>query len=73
MRLNESQNMRKNMKKVLKFIKKIVLSFLLLFCYNLFLSSLELSIPINFITLGIVFIFDFPGIIGLFIFQLISL
>ena len=61
------------MKKLLKYIKKIVLSFLLLFFYNLFLNSFNLSIPINFMTLGIVFIFDFPGMIILFIFQLIYL
>ena len=59
-----------NMKIFLKIIKKLVFSFLLLFCYNLFLNSFEINIPINLITLSLVFILDIPGIIGLFIFQL---
>lgn len=61
------------MKYIVKIIKKLILSFLLLFCYNLFLNSFELSIPINFITLTIILFLDIPGIIGLFIFQIISL
>ena len=56
-----------NMKYIVKIIKKLVISFLLLFCYNLFLNSFELSIPINFITLTIILFLDIPGIIGLFI------
>ena len=61
------------MKYLLKIIKKITLSFLLLFCYNIFLNSFEISIPINFITLIIIFILDIPGVMGLLIFQLIIL
>lgn len=61
------------MKIILRFIKKLVLSFLLLFCYNLFLNSFNLNIPINLVTLSVIFLLDIPGIIALFIFQLLAL
>ena len=61
------------MKIILRFIKKLVLSFLLLFCYNLFLNSFNLNIPINLVTLSVIFFLDIPGIIALFIFQLLAL
>ncbi len=57
---------------LLSIIKKIIIGMLLLFMYNTFLTSLNLIIPINLITILIVSLFDVPGIIGLVIFLMIN-
>lgn len=56
----------------LKILKKLVIGILILFAYNTFLSSLNLMIPINIITILFVSLLDVPGIIGLVIFLLIN-
>lgn len=60
------------LKNVLRIIKKVVLGMVLLFAYNTFLSSLNLMIPINVITIIIASLFDVPGIIGLAVFLLLN-
>lgn len=60
------------LKFALKIIRKVVVGMLLLFAYNTFLSSLNLMIPINVITIVIASLFDVPGIIGLAIFLLLN-
>lgn len=60
------------LKFLLKIIKKIIFGMIILFGYNTFLSSLNLLIPINLITIFIASLFDVPGIIGLVIFLLIN-
>ena len=57
---------------ILKIIKKVVIGMVLLFGYNTFLSSLNLMIPINVITIVIAGLFDVPGIIGLAVFLLLN-
>lgn len=57
---------------ILKLIKKIVIGMVLLFGYNTFLSSLNLMIPINVITIVIASLFDVPGIIALAVFLLLN-
>lgn len=57
---------------ILNVVKKIVIGMILLFGYNTFLSSLNLMIPINVITIIIASLFDVPGIIGLAIFLLLN-
>lgn len=59
-------------KLIFKVIKKVVIGMLLLFGYNTFLSSLNLLIPINVITIVIASLFDVPGIIGLVVFLLLN-
>lgn len=59
-------------KLILKLIKKVVIGMVLLFGYNTFLSSLNLMIPINVITIIIASMFDVPGIIGLALFLLFN-
>ncbi len=56
----------------LKILKKLVIGILILFAYNTFLSSLNLMIPINIVTILFVSLLDVPGIIGLVIFLLIN-
>lgn len=57
---------------LLKILKKVVIGMILLFGYNTFLSSLNLMIPINVITIIIASLFDVPGIIGLALFLLFN-
>ena len=57
---------------ILKIIKRIVIGMFLLFAYNTFLSSLNLMIPINVITICIACLFDVSGVVGLALFLLIN-
>ena len=57
---------------LLKIVKKVVIGMILLFGYNMFLSSLNLMIPINVVTIIIASIFDVPGIVGLALFLLFN-
>ena len=57
---------------LLKIVKKVVIGMILLFGYNMFLSSLNLMIPVNVITIIIASIFDVPGIVGLALFLLFN-
>ncbi len=59
-------------KLLLKIVKKVVIGMILLFGYNTFLSSLNLMIPINVITIVIASLFDVPGIVGLALFLLFN-
>ena len=59
-------------KLVFKVVKKVIIGMLLLFAYNTVLSSLNLMIPINVITIVIASLFDVPGIIGLAVFLLFN-
>ncbi len=60
------------LKIILKIIKKIIIGMILLFGYNTFLSSLNLMIPINVITIAVASFFDVPGVIGLALFLLLN-
>lgn len=53
-------------------LKKLIIGMVILFGYNTFLSSLNLMIPINIITILIVSLFDFPGVISLALFLLLN-
>ena len=59
-------------KLIAKMLKKIIIGMVILFGYNTFLSSLNLMIPINVVTIIIASFFDVPGIIGLALFLLFN-
>ena len=59
-------------KLIAKILKKIIIGMVILFGYNTFLSSLNLMIPINVVTIIIASFFDVPGIIGLALFLLFN-
>ena len=59
-------------KLIFKIIKKVIIGMLLLFGYNIFLSSLNIMIPINIITIVVASLFDVPGIIGLALFLVLN-
>ena len=50
------------MKFLLSLLKKITLAFFMLYTYNLIGESINLIIPINFITIFIITLLDFPGL-----------
>ncbi len=50
------------MKFLLSLFKKITLAFVMLYTYNLIGESINLIIPINFITIFIITLLDFPGL-----------
>jgi len=59
------------LKKIFKLIQRVVVSLLLLYTYNVFAVSYNMIIPINLFTLGMLFLFDIPGLLSLiFIFFL---
>ena len=60
------------LKILMKIVKKIIIGMLILFSYNVFLSSLNLIIPINLVTILIVSMLDVPGVIGLALFLLMN-
>lgn len=61
------------MKKLLLIIKRFVISAFVLYGYNLFSVNFNMIIPINFITLGIVFSLGAPGLIALVLFKIVLL
>lgn len=54
-------------KKMFLALKKIVLAFLMLYGLNYFLLSLQIYIPINIITVGVVSLLGIPGLSSLII------
>jgi len=54
-------------KKIAKIVKKIVIAFLILYAFNMLVSSMNIYIPINVITVGVTTILGFPGLICLII------
>lgn len=56
------------LKKFVKIIKKIIMSAFLLYAYNVMAQPLNLFIPINFLTVGLLSIFGIPAL-----FMLIAL
>lgn len=49
-------------KKIIQVLKKIIFSSFLLYGYNILIEPLELIIPINIITVGIISIFGIPAL-----------
>lgn len=45
-------------------IKRIVVAFLMLYGFNLMVSSINLYIPLNFITVGVVSVLGIPGLLS---------
>ncbi len=59
------------LKKIYAVIKKIVFAFLMLYGLNYFISSLQIYIPINLITVGVVSLLGVPGLSSLIILYFI--
>lgn len=52
-------------KKIIKVVRKICIAFVMLYGLNLILSSVNIFIPINIITITLVSLLGTPGILGL--------
>ena len=55
--------------RILGFVKKLIFSALFIYSFDVFSSSLNFCIPINFFTLILVCFFDVPAIICLVFFY----
>lgn len=53
------------MKLVIKVLKKLCIAFIMLYGLNIILSSVNIFIPINLITIILVTLLGSPGILGL--------
>lgn len=53
------------LKKIFKLVKKVVLAIALLYSFNLLVSSMNILIPINYISIGVVSILGIPGLLSL--------
>ena len=52
-------------KMIIDVLKKIVIGFFILYGFNLFVSSINIFIPINVITVGTVAVLGIPGLLSL--------
>lgn len=59
------------LKKILKLIRKIIFTVLLLYSYNLIMAPLNLMIPINFITVGVITLLGSSALLGFIVILLI--
>ena len=57
--------------KLLKLVKKVVMAIALLYSFNLLLSSLNILVPINYISIGTVSLLGIPGLLSLIAIRLI--
>jgi len=53
------------LKKILKVVRRITFAFLILYGFNFILSSVDIFIPINAVTVGTVGGLGFPGLFSL--------
>ena len=58
---------------LIKYFKKFVLGGFMLYTYNLFSNAFNINIPINFITIIMVGLFDIVGLVMLLFIKLIGL
>ena len=61
------------LKKIFNIFKKVILAAFILYGFNLIMSPLSVIVPINFITVTIVTVLGFPGLLGLIIIMLVAL
>jgi len=52
-------------KRIANVLKKVVVAFLMLYAFNLLVSSISIYIPINLITVGVISILGIPGLLSL--------
>ena len=52
-------------------LSKFILSAILIYSFNVVVSSLDLFIPINFINIVLISLFDFVGMICLLVFSFV--
>ncbi len=60
------------LKKIFKGIKKIVVAIALLYSFNVLISSLDILIPINYVSVGVVSVLGIPGLLSLLAVKLVA-
>lgn len=63
--IKEVRNMTKIGLIIFKIVKRLVLAFCFIYGFDLIVSGMNIFIPINIITLGIVTLLGFPGLLSL--------
>lgn len=58
-------------KKFFKIIRKIIFTVLLLYGYNLIMAPLDMMIPINIITVGLITFLGIPALLALIVILLV--
>ncbi len=58
-------------KKLCKFLKRIIISAFILYGYNLIVTPINLTIPINFITISLLTLFGIPALFALIIILIV--
>ena len=58
-------------KKMFNILKRIIISAFILYGYNLIVTPINLTIPINLITVGILTIFGIPALFALIIILIV--
>jgi len=53
------------MKKLISGLRKIIVAFLVLYGFNLLVSSINIYVPINVVTVGVVSLLGIPGLLSL--------
>jgi len=53
------------LKKIAKLMKKICMAFLILYGFNLIVSGVNIYVPMNTITTGVVTVLGIPGLLSL--------
>ena len=61
------------LKKIFVLIRKIIVSCVILYSFNLLVSALSINIPINYYSVAILTLFEFPGLLSLVIIFLVAL
>ena len=59
------------MKKIKEILKKIIISFFLLYGYNNLVLPINMTIPINFLTLLLIVVFGIPSLLALILIKII--
>ena len=59
------------LKKLFHLIKRVIVSAFVLYGYNLIVGPLDMMIPINLITVGLLTIFDVPALVSLIVILIV--
>lgn len=60
------------LKKLFKVLRKVVIAILLLYSFNVLIASTNVFVPINYVTISVVSFLGIPGVVSLFMVQLLG-
>ncbi len=59
------------MKKIKEYLRRLIMVFFLIYGYNNLVMSINMTIPINFFTITLVYIFGLPLLLALILIKII--